>query len=124
MRTKLATTHIIIATALLAACTTTNTVKSPSPSASSTPPPSPPAQVTTDSSNYAQRAQVKAFVNELNGKYGYSKTELLGAFANAERMDTVLRQLEKDKPNPNFKKNWKVYRSRYVEPLRIKAGVS
>lgn len=124
MRTKLATTHIIIATALLAACTTTNTVKSPSPSASSTPPPSPPAQVTTDSSNYAQRAQVKAFVNELSGKYGYSKTELLGAFANAERMDTVLRQLEKDKPNPNFKKNWKVYRSRYVEPLRIKAGVA
>ena len=122
MRTTHATLHLLIATALLAACTT-STVKAPTSPTSGPTTPKPPVY-TTDGNNYAERAEVKAFVDELNGKYGYSKTELLSAFAGAERMDTVLRQLEKDKPNPNFKKNWKVYRSRYIEPVRIKAGVA
>ena len=122
MRTTHTTLHLLIATALLAACTT-STVKAPTSPTSGPTTPKPPVY-TTDGNNYAERAEVKAFVDELNGKYGYSKTELLSAFAGAERMDTVLRQLEKDKPNPNFKKNWKVYRSRYIEPVRIKAGVA
>lgn len=74
--------------------------------------------------NYAARSEVKAFVKMMNEKYGYSQDELLKSFANAEKMDTVLNQLERDKPNPNFKKNWTTYRSRYIEPVRIKAGVA
>lgn len=124
MHIKLTTAHILMAAALLTACTTTSTVKNPTSQNSSTPAAKPSTPMATNGNNYAERAEVKAFVDELNGKYNYSKTELLGAFANAERMDTVLRQLEKDKPDPNFKKNWKVYRSRYIEPIRIKAGVA
>lgn len=74
--------------------------------------------------NYAERADVQKFVEQLNAKYDYPKADLLKAFAQAERMDTVLRQLESDKPNPNFKKNWSTYRSRYIEPIRIRAGVN
>ena len=74
--------------------------------------------------NYAARSEVKAFVKMMNEKYGYSQDELLKSFANAEKMDTVLNQLERDKPNPNFKKNWEAYRKRYIEPVRIKAGVN
>lgn len=74
--------------------------------------------------NYAEREDVKKFVQSMNDKYDYNNDELLKAFGNAEKLDTVLNQLEKDKPNPNFKKNWANYRSRYIEPIRIKAGVS
>ena len=74
--------------------------------------------------NYAERTAVQKFVEQLNAKYDYPKADLLKAFAQAERMDTVLRQLERDKPDPNFKKNWTTYRSRYIEPIRIRAGVN
>ncbi len=76
-----------------------------------------------DINNYAEREEVKKFVQAMNDKYDYNKEDLLKAFGNAEKLDTVLRLLEKDKPNPNFKKNWTTYRSRYIEPVRIKAGV-
>lgn len=111
---------------VLFACTNTQEA----PRKPITPPvvvPNPPETINNEPSfgnNYAERADVRAFVDQLNGKYDYPKSELLKAFANAERMDTVLRQLERDKPNPNFKKNWSVYRTRYVEPIRIKAGVA
>ena len=74
--------------------------------------------------NYAARSEVKAFVKMMSEKYGYAPDELLKSFAKAEKMDTVLNQLERDKPNPNFKKNWEAYRKRYIEPVRIKAGVN
>ena len=73
--------------------------------------------------NYAERSDVKKFVQSMHDKYGYDSAELLKEFDNAEKLDKVLAQLEKDKPNPNYKKNWGVYRSRYIEPIRIKAGV-
>lgn len=73
--------------------------------------------------NYAERKEVKSFVQLMNDKYDYNQDDLLKAFANAEKLDTVLRQLERDKPNPNYKKNWETYRSRYIEPIRIKSGV-
>ena len=72
--------------------------------------------------NYAERSDVKKFVQTMHDKYGYDSAELLKAFDSAEKHDKVLAQLEKDKPNPNYKKNWEVYRSRYIEPIRIKAG--
>lgn len=77
-----------------------------------------------DINNYAERDDVKKFVQSMNDKYDYNQDELLKAFGNAEKLDTVLRQLEKDKPNPNYKKNWEAYRARYIEPIRIKAGVN
>ncbi len=82
------------------------------------------SSVLSTDSNYANRAEVKAFVDAIAAKHNYTKADLMSAFGSAERMDTVLRQLEKDKPNPNFKKNWTTYRSRYIEPVRIKAGVA
>ena len=115
MRLKNISLNVLIV-ALLSACTTTaNSGPASNTDAIS---------AAVGANNYAERPEVKAFVNELNAKYGYPKAELLSAFAGAERMDTVLRQLENDKPNPNFKKNWGVYRSRYIEPIRIKAGVA
>ena len=80
---------------------------------------------TTESvgNDYADRADVKSFVEHMHDKYNYPKDDLLNAFSQAERMDTVLRQLERDKPDPNFKKNWTTYRARYIEPIRIAAGV-
>ena len=39
--------------------------------------------------NYAERADVQKFVEQLNAKYDYPKADLLKAFAQAERMDTV-----------------------------------
>lgn len=120
----------------LAACGTTEQKPTPSTAVSSPPTAAPAvsnaATNNTDAvpaydfanSNYAQRAEVVAFVDMMNAKYDYPKAGLLQAFGQAERMDTVLRQLEKDKPNPNFKKNWNTYRARYIEPIRIKAGVA
>lgn len=77
-----------------------------------------------ESNNYANREEVKKFVKMMNDKYDYSQADLYKAFENAEKLDRVLAQLEKDKPNPNFKKNWESYRKRYIEPMRIKAGVN
>lgn len=73
--------------------------------------------------NYAQRTDVQNFVRMMANKYGYSEVEMLKVFDKTQRLDTVLSLLEKDKPNPNFKKNWASYRKRYIEPIRIKAGV-
>ena len=77
-----------------------------------------------DINNYAERSEVKKFVQMMHDKYDYNQEDLLKAFGNAEKLDRVLAQLEKDKPNPNFKKNWEAYRKRYIEPIRIKAGVN
>ncbi|TDR31001.1 lytic murein transglycosylase B [Hydromonas duriensis] len=106
----------LAATMLFAGCATAQNTNNTSSATS------PQVQV-PNLNNYAERSDVKEFVKMMSDKYGYSQEKLLITFSNAEKMDTVLSQLEKDKPNPNFKKNWETYRKRYIEPIRIKAGV-
>ena len=110
------TTLAVAISVMLAACGTLNTATAaPDPNTNS---------AASFGTNYADRADVQKFVDQINAKYNYPKADLLNAFAQAERMDTVLRQLERDKPDPNFKKNWTTYRARYIEPIRIQAGVA
>ena len=70
---------------MLAACGTFNAAQA-APDATATT-----SSTASLSTNYAERADVKKFVDQINAKHNYSKTDLLNAFAQAERMDIVLR---------------------------------
>jgi membrane-bound lytic murein transglycosylase B len=71
--------------------------------------------------NFGQWKEVQAFVDEMVGKHGFGRTELAALLTNVRYLDSVV-QLVKPAP-PGKPKNWTVYSSRFIEPIRINAGV-
>ncbi|MGA2552652.1 MAG: lytic murein transglycosylase B [Burkholderiaceae bacterium] len=70
---------------------------------------------------YDQRPDVKAFISEVSGRDGFVPEELTAVFARARYNDTVaglFTPLAQAQPTP-----WSDYRARFVEPMRIDAGV-
>lgn len=71
--------------------------------------------------NFGQWKEVQAFVDDMVVKHGFSRTELAALLSNVRYLDSVV-QLVKPAP-PGKPKNWTVYSSRFIEPIRINAGV-
>ena len=72
--------------------------------------------------SYAHNAAAMAFADEAAAQRGLSATWLRQQLAQAQRIDAV-RQLVMPPP-AGTAKNWAAYRSRFVEPQRISAGVA
>lgn len=72
--------------------------------------------------NFAQWAEVTDFINQMVEKHGFDRTELETAFRRVRYLDTAI-QLVKPAP-PGRPKNWRAYRARFIDPIRIEAGVS
>ena len=69
--------------------------------------------------NYAQRADVKEFINEMVVQHGFDRTYLENKFASAKRLDNVLESIAK----PAEKElTWKQYRPIFVTEKRTNKG--
>jgi membrane-bound lytic murein transglycosylase B len=71
--------------------------------------------------NFGQWTDVAEFMDMMVAKHGFNRTELEAIFKKTRYVDTTI-QLMKPAP-PGKPKNWQAYRARFVEPIRITAGL-
>ena len=70
---------------------------------------------------YAGREDALAFADELAGKRGLDPAWVKRFIGEAQMLPVVSRLMQ---PSPaGTPKNWRVYRSRFIDPIRIQAGV-
>lgn len=72
--------------------------------------------------NFTQWRNVSEFIDQMVSKNGFDRAALEAIFKRVRYVDTTI-QLIKPAP-PGRPKNWHAYRARFVEPLRINAGVA
>jgi membrane-bound lytic murein transglycosylase B len=72
--------------------------------------------------NFTQWQEVSDFIDRMVEKHGFDRAELESVFKRVRYIDTTI-QLMKPAP-PGRPKNWRAYRARFVEPVRINAGVA
>ncbi len=72
--------------------------------------------------NFNQWRAVSEFIDEMSADYGFERDGLRALFGKAHYQDSVVKLIN---PPPAGKaKNWTVYRSRFIEPRRLNAGVA
>ncbi len=72
--------------------------------------------------NFLQWQGVSAFIDQLVARDGFSRPELEAILRQTQYVDSAI-QLIKPAP-PGRPKNWQAYRARFVEQVRINAGVA
>ena len=72
--------------------------------------------------NFAQWSDVAGFIDQMVAKNGFDKRELQAVLNQTHYVDSAI-QLIKPAP-PGRPKNWNAYRNRFVDPIRIDAGVA
>ncbi|NKJ46691.1 lytic murein transglycosylase B [Burkholderia sp. SG-MS1] len=70
---------------------------------------------------YANNANVDAFINDMVARYDFDESALHTLFAGVSYSATAVK-LVTPSPSPAVK-NWRVYQSRFLDPVRINAGV-
>ena len=71
--------------------------------------------------DFTQWKSVAEFIDRMVTAHGFERTELENLFRRTRYVDSAIRLM---KPAPaNRPKNWHAYRARFVEPIRINAGV-
>ncbi len=71
---------------------------------------------------YAARPEAMQFADDLASRRGLDPDWVRQAIGQSRYSATVARLMQP--PTQAFVKNWRVYRSRFVEPIRIQAGVN
>ncbi len=97
----------------------------PTPAApfpSAPPSASAPAPLAPAPGNYATRADALAFADDLAARRGLAAAWVRAALAQARYLPQ-LPKLVLPPPPGSTVKNWQVYRSRFIEPVRIRAGL-
>jgi membrane-bound lytic murein transglycosylase B len=72
--------------------------------------------------NFTEWKEVSDFIDQMSARHGFERSELEALFRKIRYVDTTI-QLMKPAP-PGRPKNWRAYRARFVEPVRINAGVA
>ena len=72
--------------------------------------------------NFSQWRDVRVFIDDMVARHGFSRPELEGMLDRVRYVESAV-QLMKPAP-PGRPKNWAAYRARFVEPVRIDAGVA
>ena len=72
--------------------------------------------------NFREWKAVAEFEEEMVAKHGFDRAALTGVMAQVNYIDSAV-QLVKPAP-PGKPKNWQAYRDRFIEPVRIEAGVA
>jgi len=72
--------------------------------------------------DYAQREDVQAFVAEMSDRHGFDAAMLTALFARTEPLPAVLRAIAP--PADPGRRSWQAYRSRFIEPRRLAAGLA
>ena len=71
--------------------------------------------------NFMQWKAVAEFVNQMADQHGFNQDELNSLFSQVHYLEKVVKLIN---PAPSGKsKNWTAYKSRFVEPLRIRTGL-
>jgi len=70
---------------------------------------------------YANNPNVDAFINDMVARYDFDPSALHALFSGVSYSATAVK-LVTPSPVPGIK-NWRVYRSRFLDPIRINAGV-
>ena len=70
----------------------------------------------------AQSAEMAVFIGQMTAKHGFSKADLETVFGKV-RKSKEAQKLVLPAP-PGKPKNWQAYRDRFIEPVRIRAGVA
>lgn len=76
----------------------------------------------TPTDSYAERQDVRAFMAEMATQHGFDRTELENMFAHTRHDAAVIKAIMPPK-DPSIR-SWQTYRSRFVEPRRIAAGLA
>jgi membrane-bound lytic murein transglycosylase B len=76
---------------------------------------------TGEFANFGQWKEVNDFMDQMVARYGFNKTELQAVLAKVRYVDKAIQLIKP--PPPGRPKNWRAYRARFVEPVRINAGV-
>src|SRR5262245_19594111 len=72
--------------------------------------------------DFQNSKQVNDFVGYMVDRHGFSRGELTQIFKQVQFSDQSIQLI---KPGPITKpKNWSVYCARFIEPIRVKAGVN
>jgi membrane-bound lytic murein transglycosylase B len=79
------------------------------------------AAADSEAVNFREWSAVQQFEDEMVAKHGFNRAELDALFGQAKLLETAV-QLVKPAP-PGKPKNWQLYSSRFIEPIRINAGV-
>jgi membrane-bound lytic murein transglycosylase B len=72
--------------------------------------------------NFGQWKEVNDFIDRMVATHGFNRIELEAILRKTNYVDSAI-QLMKPAP-PGRPKNWRAYRARFVEPIRINAGVA
>ena len=71
--------------------------------------------------DFSQWKEVADFIDQMVAQHGFNHTELDAVFRQTRHVDSTKQLI---KPAPAGKpKNWRAYRARFVDPLRINGGV-
>ncbi|MCC8403820.1 lytic murein transglycosylase B [Paraburkholderia sp. MMS20-SJTN17] len=70
---------------------------------------------------YANNANVDAFINEMVARYDFDEASLHALFAGVSYSATAVK-LVTPSPTPSVK-NWRAYQARFLDPVRVNAGV-
>ena len=70
---------------------------------------------------YRNHPQTRAFIDDMVARHGFPRAELDTYFSQAVYSATVSRLIMP--PSTPGRKSWRTYRSRFIEPIRINAGV-
>ncbi len=71
---------------------------------------------------YADRPEAQQFIDEMQHKHGFDKDALTYIFRRAEYLPSVIKYISPPK-DPGVR-SWQRYRGRFIEPVRIRAGVA
>lgn len=72
---------------------------------------------------YADRPETQQFIEEMQQRHGFDKDALTFIFRRAQYLPSVIKAISPPK-DPVAVRSWERYRSRFIEPVRIKAGVA
>ncbi len=72
--------------------------------------------------NFTQWQEVADFIDRMVSAHGFERAALESIFKRVRYIDTTI-QLIKPAP-PGKPKNWQAYRARFIDPIRIDAGVA
>lgn len=84
--------------------------------------PAPKVDYTGEQVNFREWKAVADFEEEMVSKHGFERDALKALLAQVNYIDSAV-QLVKPAP-PGKPKNWQAYRDRFIEPVRVDAGVS
>ena len=75
----------------------------------------------TDSYAFNNNPEVQTFIQTMRDAHGFNEADLVKAFAQTKHQPDAQRYMAP--PSVSFKKSWGVYRSRYLDTLRIDEGL-